>query len=98
MHVGRTPFVNKDRKHMYHAIIKKDPEYPATFPPLAKDLCNKLLWYCFSCHLLPAMCLTPPAANRTKVASGPDLGEVVTSELIPIFAGWTSIPFFAEMW
>lgn len=45
MHVGRTPFVHKDRKQMYHAIIKKDPEYPATFPPLAKDLCNKLLWF-----------------------------------------------------
>ena len=44
MHVGRTPFVHKDRKQMYHAIIKKDPEYPASFPPLAKDLCNKLLW------------------------------------------------------
>ncbi len=36
--------MHKDRKQMYHAIIKKDPEYPASFPPLAKDLCNKLLW------------------------------------------------------
>jgi hypothetical protein len=44
MHVGRTPFVHKDRKQMYHAIIKKDPEYPTSFPPLAKDLCSKLLW------------------------------------------------------
>jgi serine/threonine protein kinase len=56
MHVGKTPFVHKDRKQMYHSIIKKDPEYPASFPPLAKDLCNKLLWSAFR---------FPPGACRT---------------------------------
>ena len=33
---------------MYHAIIKKEAEYPASFPPLAKDLCSKLLWSAYA--------------------------------------------------
>jgi serine/threonine protein kinase len=43
MHTGCTPFVSPNKKEMYINILKNPPKYPASFPPLAKDLCNRLL-------------------------------------------------------
>ena len=43
MHTGHTPFVSQNKKEMYINILKNPPAYPSNFPPLAKDLCNKLL-------------------------------------------------------
>jgi hypothetical protein len=53
---------------MYHAIIKKDPEYPASFPPLAKDLCNKLLWFA-------------SARRASHASSNPSLSKTYQSRL-----------------
>jgi hypothetical protein len=95
MHVGKTPFVHKDRKQMYHSIIKKDPEYPASFPPLAKDLCNKLLWSAF--HFPPCACrthavcsdVTRHAAKHIKVAWGQGVEAGGTCSRIPTSGGLT---------
>jgi serine/threonine protein kinase len=43
MHTGRTPFVSSNKKEMYMNILRNPPVYPASFPPLAKNLCNLLL-------------------------------------------------------
>jgi len=43
MHTGHTPFVSQNKKEMYINILKNPPVYPASFPPLARDLCNLLL-------------------------------------------------------
>ncbi len=88
MHVGKTPFVHKDRKQMYHSIIKKDPEYPASFPPLAKDLCNKLLWSApahFPAHVASLSNTTRSKTYQSRLGSGSGGGRDVQAH--PYFRG-----------
>lgn len=86
MHVGKTPFVHKDRKQMYHSIIKKDPEYPASFPPLAKDLCNKLLWSApphFPAHAASGSNTTRSKTYQSRLGSGSGGGRDVQAHPLP---------------
>jgi serine/threonine protein kinase len=99
MHVGRTPFVQKDRKTMYHAIIKKEPEYPANFPPLAKDLCTKLLWSVPTRRASPSLVsLTHHPAKLIRAGWGRGRAAVATSKRIRTSAGWTGRRCCRGMW
>ena len=72
---------------MYHAIIKKEPEYPATFPPLAKDLCNKLLWFASLYYSRTSQCSHTSLSKtyQSRLGSGSGGGRDIQAH--PYFRG-----------